>query len=71
MNTALSRLNAVFAFSLSVLATLTFLCFLSTAFLDKNSHPSLAVLPDVTLYVRVRARGPLATWLVSCVQPLV
>lgn len=32
MNTFLSRLNTVFAFTLSVMATLTFLCFLSTAF---------------------------------------
>ena len=37
MNTILSRLNAVFAFSLTVLAVLTFLCFLSTAFMDRNA----------------------------------
>ena len=37
MNTALSRLNAVFAFSLTVLSVLTILCFLSTAFKDKSS----------------------------------
>ena len=49
MNTALSRLNAVFAFSLSVLASLTFLCFLSTAFVDKTSSPSISVHPEVIL----------------------
>ena len=49
MNTALSRLNAVFAFSLSVLASLTFLCFLSTAFVDKTSKPTFSVHPDVVL----------------------
>ncbi|KAI1291962.1 Signal peptidase complex subunit 3 [Halotydeus destructor] len=32
MNTILSRTNAIFAFTLSVLATLTFLCALSTGF---------------------------------------
>ena len=37
MNTALSRVNAVFAFSLTVLSVLTLLCFLSTAFKDKSS----------------------------------
>ncbi|KAH3842719.1 hypothetical protein DPMN_116223 [Dreissena polymorpha] len=35
MNTALSRLNTIFAFTLSVMAGLTFLCFLSTFF---NEH---------------------------------
>lgn len=39
MHTSLSRLNAVFAFSLSVLASLTFLCFLSTAFKDRSATP--------------------------------
>ncbi|KFM65065.1 Signal peptidase complex subunit 3, partial [Stegodyphus mimosarum] len=37
MNTVLSRANAIFAFSLSVLAGLTFLCFLSTAFNEYRS----------------------------------
>lgn len=32
MNTLLSRLNTIFAFTLTVLAALTFLCFLSTLF---------------------------------------
>ncbi|XP_067132659.1 signal peptidase complex subunit 3 [Centruroides vittatus] len=41
MNTVLSRANAIFAFTLSVLAGLTFLCFLSTAF---NSYQAKVVV---------------------------
>ncbi|KAG8188281.1 hypothetical protein JTE90_012114 [Oedothorax gibbosus] len=41
MNTVLSRANAIFAFSLSILAGLTFLCFLSTAF---NPYSGTVVL---------------------------
>ncbi|XP_071949507.1 signal peptidase complex subunit 3-like [Antedon mediterranea] len=37
MNTVLSRLNTVFAFTLSVMAALTFGCFLTTAFNDNLS----------------------------------
>jgi len=37
MHTVLSRGNAIFAYSLSVLACLTFCCFLSTVFLDYNT----------------------------------
>ncbi|RWS23268.1 signal peptidase complex subunit 3-like protein [Leptotrombidium deliense] len=36
MNTLLSRTNAIFAFTLSVLAALTFICALSTAFKSYN-----------------------------------
>jgi len=36
MNTLLSRTNAIFAFTLSILASLTFLCSLSTAFKSYN-----------------------------------
>jgi len=36
MNTLLSRTNAIFAFTLSILAALTFLCSLSTAFKSYN-----------------------------------
>jgi signal peptidase complex subunit 3 len=43
MNTLLSRTNAIFAFTLSVLASLTFLCSLSTAFKSYN------VLMDVKM----------------------
>ena len=66
MNTALSRLNAVFAFSLSVLACLTFLCFLSTAFVDKSSTPSISVHPQVVLYVTVRQEDCVYTGILSC-----
>lgn len=41
MNTVLSRANAIFAFTLSVLAGLTFLCFLSTAF---NSYQAKVIV---------------------------
>ena len=37
MNTALSRLNAVFAFSLTVLSVLTVVCILTTSFKDKTA----------------------------------
>ncbi|XP_062514361.1 signal peptidase complex subunit 3-like [Corticium candelabrum] len=39
MHTVLSRLNTVFAFTLSVLAATTFLCFLTTSF-NSNFSPS-------------------------------
>ena len=38
MHTILSRLNAVFAFSLTVMAVLTFLCFISTNFKDRSAE---------------------------------
>ncbi|XP_011438788.3 signal peptidase complex subunit 3-like [Crassostrea angulata] len=41
MNTFLSRLNTIFAFTLSVMAALTFCCFLTTAF---NSHKTSVYL---------------------------
>ncbi|KAL4230608.1 Signal peptidase complex subunit 3 [Mactra antiquata] len=41
MNTVLSRLNTIFAFTLSVMAGLTFLCFLSTFF---NDHKALVAI---------------------------
>lgn len=43
MNTILSRLNAVFAYSVTVLAVLTALCFLSTAFKDRRADSSIDV----------------------------
>lgn len=36
MNTVLSRANSLFAFSLSVMAALTFGCFITTAFKDRS-----------------------------------
>uniref|UniRef100_T1JM89 Signal peptidase complex subunit 3 n=1 Tax=Strigamia maritima TaxID=126957 RepID=T1JM89_STRMM len=44
MNTVLSRANAVFAFTLSVLAGLTFICFLSTAFNDYRSKVEITTI---------------------------
>jgi len=41
MNTFLSRANAIFAFTLSVLAALTFACFLSTLFLDYRTDVAI------------------------------
>ncbi|KAK3554579.1 hypothetical protein QTP70_025535 [Hemibagrus guttatus] len=48
MNTVLSRANSLFAFSLSVMAALTFGCFITTAFRDRsvpvNIHVSKVLL---------------------------
>ncbi|WAQ98666.1 SPCS3-like protein [Mya arenaria] len=41
MNTALARLNTIFAFTLSVMAGLTFLCFLSTFFNEHKADVSI------------------------------
>ena len=38
MHTVLTRGNAILAYSLSVLACLTFCCFLSTVFLDYRTQ---------------------------------
>jgi signal peptidase complex subunit 3 len=47
MNTFLSRANNIFAFTLTVLATLTFLCFLSTYFKDYNLPVELKAVKHV------------------------
>ena len=54
MNTALSRLNVVFAYTLSVLATVTFGCFLSTylVFPDVNPNVDYAVGKQIVKHVR-------------------
>lgn len=44
MNTILSRANAIFAFSLSVLAALTFLCFLSTVCTEYKEDVSVSTV---------------------------
>lgn len=49
MNTVLSRLNTIFAFTLSVMAGLTFLCFLSTFF---NDHKSLVAIGTEKVIVK-------------------
>lgn len=42
MNTFLSRVNTIFAFTLSVLAALTFMCFLTTAFNTNEANVTLS-----------------------------
>lgn len=41
MNTFLSRANTIFAFTLSVMAALTFACFLSTGFNDLQASTTI------------------------------
>uniref|UniRef100_A0A8C0JHJ6 Signal peptidase complex subunit 3 n=1 Tax=Chelonoidis abingdonii TaxID=106734 RepID=A0A8C0JHJ6_CHEAB len=43
MNTVLSRANSLFAFSLSVMAALTFGCFITTAFKERSVPVRIAV----------------------------
>ena len=43
MNTILARLNALFAFSLSVTAAVAFACFLTTNFLDYSQKVDIDV----------------------------
>lgn len=43
MNTFLSRLNALFAFSLSVTAGVTFACFLTTHFNDYSEDVDISI----------------------------
>jgi len=50
MNTFLARANTIFAFTLTVLAALTFGCFLTTAFSD---HTSDVVIDSATALVYV------------------
>lgn len=49
MNTFLARANTIFAFTLTVLAALTFGCFLTTAF---NDHSSEVVIESTTALVK-------------------
>lgn len=42
MNTVLGRLNAAFAFTLSALACVTFICFLSTVMNDNLTNVEIA-----------------------------
>ncbi|CAL8289961.1 unnamed protein product [Arctogadus glacialis] len=63
MNTALSRANSLFAFSLSVMAALTFGCFITTAFKDRrvpvNVHVSRVMLKNVDDFTGPRERSDL------------
>jgi len=51
MNTFLARANTIFAFTLTVLAALTFGCFLTTAF---NDHVSTVSIESATASVYVK-----------------
>ncbi|XP_017320140.1 signal peptidase complex subunit 3 [Ictalurus punctatus] len=63
MNTVLSRANSLFAFSLSVMAALTFGCFITTAFRDRsvpvNIHVSRVFLKNVDDFTGPRERSDL------------
>ncbi|MBN3300043.1 SPCS3 peptidase, partial [Amia calva] len=63
MNTVLSRANSLFAFSLSVMAALTFGCFVTTAFKDRsvpvNIHVSRVTLKNVDDFTGPRERSDL------------
>ncbi|KAG8504616.1 Signal peptidase complex subunit 3, partial [Galemys pyrenaicus] len=60
MNTVLSRANSLFAFSLSVMAALTFGCFITTAFKDRSVpvrlHVSRIMLKNVEDFTGPRER---------------
>ncbi|XP_064636875.1 signal peptidase complex subunit 3-like [Lineus longissimus] len=63
MNTFLARLNTIFAFTLTVMAVLTFLCFLSTAFKLNLTKVKLntvkAIVKNVPDYSQGRDRSDL------------
>ncbi|KAM9476659.1 signal peptidase complex subunit 3 [Clarias gariepinus] len=63
MNTVLSRANSLFAFSLSVMAALTFGCFITTAFRDRSVpvdvHVSKVLLKNVDDFTGPRERSDL------------
>ena len=55
MHTALTRANALAAYTMSVLASLTFLCFLSTFF---NEYQVDYLLMAITLYLALTDEKP-------------
>ncbi|XP_018591261.1 signal peptidase complex subunit 3 [Scleropages formosus] len=63
MNTVLSRANSLFAFSLSVMAALTFGCFITTAFKERtvpvHIHVSKVLLKNVDDFTGPRERSDL------------
>uniref|UniRef100_A0A665WAE7 Signal peptidase complex subunit 3 n=1 Tax=Echeneis naucrates TaxID=173247 RepID=A0A665WAE7_ECHNA len=63
MNTVLSRANSLFAFSLSVMAALTFGCFITTAFKDRrvpvDIRVSRVMLKNVDDFTGPRERSDL------------
>ena len=50
MHTALTRANALAAYTMSVLASLTFLCFLSTFFNEYQVHADINTVKVVVKY---------------------
>ncbi|XP_077461275.1 signal peptidase complex subunit 3 [Stigmatopora argus] len=64
MNSILSRANSLFAFSLSVMAALTFGCFITTAFKDRTVRVDVSVsevmLRNVDDFTGPRERSDLA-----------
>ncbi|XP_064404489.1 signal peptidase complex subunit 3-like [Halichondria panicea] len=59
MNTALSRVNSVFAYNLTTLAALAVLVFLSTNFKDKTLETKISVAsPKVRFDIERMASGP-------------
>ncbi|XP_067944673.1 signal peptidase complex subunit 3-like isoform X2 [Watersipora subatra] len=65
MNTILARLNAAFAYTLSVMAVLTFLCFASTYMNDNLADIEIkagsVIVKDVSDFTTDRAKRDLAT----------
>lgn len=62
MNSALSRLNGLFAFTLTVLGGITVLCYLSTAFMDRSvPDSSAAASPSYSIKLWVSTRDFLLT----------
>lgn len=57
MHTFLARANAIFAFAFSTLAVLTFLCFCTTVFDDRQPIVSLSVNEHHVEPVRQHARS--------------
>jgi signal peptidase complex subunit 3 len=51
MHTVLTRANALAAYTMSVLAGLTFVCFLSTFFLDYSTHANINTVKVVVKHV--------------------
>ncbi|PWA30747.1 hypothetical protein CCH79_00009248 [Gambusia affinis] len=64
MNTVLSRANSLFAFSLSVMAALTFGCFVTTAFKDRRVPVDIHVSKVMLMLMTSRDPGnePIFDW---------
>ena len=75
MHTVLSRLNVVFAYCLSVMAAVTFGCFLSTYILLPQNDPSVQygvskqIVKNVRDFTAVRAKNDMVRMGVSTYKP--